>query len=201
MIEGCAESVDVGGGSDFDFASNLFGADVIRGAIGPAGFGFGGFLVGHRAGETEVGKLHDPVAGDHDVLGFDIAMDEVALMGVLERVGDLDGDLRRLGFLDALALLDAIVHGGTVDILHHEVVVLAGLADVVGGDDVWMIELGGGAALFVEALDELVVVGELLGEDLDRDESIEAELPGEEDGGHGPGAEPAIDLVAGDLLG
>ena len=41
-----------------------------------------------RLRETEIEKL-DPRLGDHDIVGLEIAMDDAAAMGFIERVGDL----------------------------------------------------------------------------------------------------------------
>ena len=91
--------------------------------------------------------------------------------------------------------------GLALDVLHHEVVVPPGLADVDRLDDVGVVELGGRLAFLVEALDELGVLAEPLGQDLDRHGAVEAELLGLVDGGHRPGAELAEDLVARNLRG
>lgn len=78
---------------------------------------------------------------------------------------------------------------------------LARLADVVGLDDVGVVEFRGRAPFLVEAVDEVDVAVVLLGKDLDRNHAVEADLPGEVDAGHGAGAEFALDRVAGNLLG
>jgi len=127
-------------------------------------------------------------------------MDEPAGVGMLEGFGDLDADIESVFLRAAFVLYDVVIDGAAVDVLHHEVVVFTGLADVESADDVGVVELGGGAAFGVETLDELRAAGELFGEDFDGDEAVEGELLGFVDGGHGAGTELAEDFVAGDLL-
>ena len=107
----------------------------------------------------------------------------------------------RLLLAEDLAVGEIVGDGLALDVLHDEVVVAAGLADVDGLDDVGVVELAGGLAFLVEALDVLGVLAEALGQDLDRDDAVEAELLGLVDDGHRAGPELAEDLVAGDLLG
>ena len=51
----------------------------------------------HRLGQTEIEDLHRAVGGDLDVRRLEIAMDDPALVRVLERLGDLLRDRERLG--------------------------------------------------------------------------------------------------------
>ena len=64
---------------------NLSPVEVSRGALG----------VAEGAGDAEIG--HQRVAaGEHDVLGLDVAMDHTLAVGILERLGDLAADAHRL---------------------------------------------------------------------------------------------------------
>ena len=83
-----------------------------------------------------------------------------------------------------------------VDVLHDDVVGAALLAPVVDTDDVGVVEVGGGLCLPPEALDERRVAGELREQHLDRDRPVEQQVAGEEDLGHAPPRDPALDLVA-----
>lgn len=201
VVEGCAEGVDVGAVVDVDLSANLLGADVVGCSVGAAGLGHGGFEVGHFAGETHVGELGDMLAGEHDIFGLDVAVDEAAFVGVVEGFGDLGDDFEGFFFGEGLSGGEFVVDGAAFDELHDEVVEAAGLTDVNGLDDVVVVELSGGASLAVEAVDEFAVFGHTSREDLDGDDAIEAKLAGAIDGCHCARADLIENLVAGDLLG
>ena len=77
--------------------------------------------------------------------------------------------------------------------------VLAGVEDL---HDVGVHQARGGLGLALEARHERGFVGEVLGEQLDRDLALEAQVEGEMDGGHPAEAEAALEAVApGDLAG
>ena len=114
-------------------------------------------------------------------------------------LGDLDRDLQRVGLGIGAVLGDVVVDRPSVDKFHDEVMEVPGLADVVGPNDVGVVQLRGGLAFIVETLDEVRVVAVFLGQDFDRDDPVQGQLPGLVDRRHRPGAEFREDLVAGDL--
>src|SRR5918992_5023192 len=59
-----------------------------------------------------------------------------------------------------------------------------------------MLEAGGGQRLAPEARHEGLVLGQMLGEQLDRHRPLEHGVGGHEDGGHAAGSEPPLDPVA-----
>jgi len=201
VVERGSEAVDVGPAVDVDFAADLLGGDVVGRAVRLARLALGGLDVGGFAGQTHVRQLHDAVGVDHDVLGLDVAVYEAVVVGVGEGVSDLDDDVDGFLLAEAVAAGEVVGDGLALDVFHDEVVVAAGLADVDGLDDVGVVELAGGLAFFVEALDVLGVFAEAAGQDLDRDRAVEAELLGFVDERHRPGPDLAQDLVAGNLVG
>src|SRR5918998_2011344 len=91
---------------------------------------------------------------------------------------------------------------GPVDVLHDDVVApRVGVAPrVVDLHDVRVLEPRGGERLAAEAGHEGLVLGEMLGEQLDRDATLEHVVEPEEHGRHPAGSEPALEPVApGDL--
>ena len=196
VIESRAKAVDVGGRTDVDFPLDLLGGDVVGRAVRAAGFAFGERAIGHHACEAEVGEFGNARHRHHDVARLDVAVHDASVMRVLERGGDLTNDVERLAFGDALAGNDAVVHSVAVDILHHEVVQAVGFADLVGGNDVVVTEARGRPAFLLEARDEVRVLAEVLGQNLDSDEPVERDLAREVDLGHRALSEFSQDLIA-----
>jgi hypothetical protein len=71
------------------------------------------------------------------------------------------------------AALDELLQILTLEELHHHVEVALVLDEVEDGDDVGMIELGGVAGLTLEALHEIRIRVERLGNHLDGDVTVE----------------------------
>ena len=119
--------------------------------------------------------------------------------GVLERLGDRQHDPDGLLLLEDLVLVEVVLDRRPFDVLHHEVVVAVDLAGVDRVDDVVVRELGGDLGLALEPLDELLVLGQGVEQDLDGDDPVDADLLGLVDDPHRALAELLDDLVAGDL--
>ena len=81
-------------------------------------------------------------------------------------------------------------------VLHGDIRPAVGLAAVVHGDDVGVVEARRGLRLAPEALDELAVVGIAVGHDLERDLAAETRILGEVDGRHPADAQAAEYAVA-----
>ncbi len=127
---------------------------------------------------------------DDHVLGLEVAVDDpvaVGEAGRLEHLADrADRPLRavRPG-------VDQLLQGAALEYLHRDVVGALDVAAVEDGDDVGVLEAGGGLRLAAEPLDELAVLGEAAVEDLQRDEALQMRVFGQPDVGHPAGADPA----------
>lgn len=143
------------------FAERLFGRHVGRRAEDAAGHGenagYGEILLlvfrvrgSRHLGEAEVQHFDEACGGDHDVAGFEIAMDDPAgvspgdaesrLMGVAEEFGQWIARFPMHPAAERVAFHE--LHGEEVDAI--------GLAEVVDGDDVRMVERGSGAGFATE---------------------------------------------------
>ena len=69
---------------------------VWRTGLKGGGAGAGGGR-GHLAGEAEVENFYAALAGDHDVFGLEVAVDDAGGVGSGESVGKLSGEVRRRG--------------------------------------------------------------------------------------------------------
>ena len=82
--------------------------------------------------------------------------------------------------------------------LHHDEVLVVALveAEVEHLDDVGVHQAGGGQRLAAEARDERRVVGQMLGQQLDRDVALEPAVEREVHGRHAADPEAAFDPIA-----
>ena len=122
-----------------------------------------------------------PPAGppiDHQVAGLDVAVDDPHPVRVLEAGAGLGGDLDRGRRLERAVALQELGTRAALDVLHDDEVAAGVDAGVVDLDDVRVDQLGDGQRLAAEAGDELLVVGEVLGEDLDGDGALEHAVGG-----------------------
>ena len=126
------------------------------------------FGVGERAREPEVGELHGAVGREEDVLGLQVAVHDALRVGVLEREQGLAHDLGGLRGREPAVGVEEVAHGPAVHVLHHHVVDAVDGAPVVDGDDVRVVQRGGGARLAAEPVDEPRIARQRAVQDLDR---------------------------------
>ncbi len=164
---------------------DLLGGHVVHGAERCAGGGERhiGMFLAHELGDAEVGDLHAALRVEQDVLGLDVAVENAFLVRELKRLANLRHDGQRLrgrepSGLHGLAQIHAI------HVFHHQIVEAARLAEVEDADDVRMIQAREHATLAIEALGELRIVRERIGQQLERDETVEVRLAGLEDEAH-----------------
>ena len=155
-----------------------------------------------RPGDPEVGQFDrhlaaaDRAAEDHQVARLDVAVDDPAAVRVVEPGAGLRPRLGRgLGADRPLPLQD-LGPGAALDVLHDDEVAAVVDAGVVDLDDVGVDQFGDRQRLAPEAFDEALVVGEVLGEHLDRDRPLEDQVFGLVDVRHAARAEPVAELVA-----
>ena len=125
------------------------------------------------ARDAEVGDLDAAVLQDHDIVRLDIAMDNAAAVGVLERLGDLHGEMQRLAPVEAALLLQILLERDALDQLHDDIVHVAGAGHVVNADDIRVRQHGDGLRLRMEAAAELLIARELILEDLHGDQAVQ----------------------------
>jgi hypothetical protein len=150
--------------------------------------------------EAEVEDFDRSLVANDDVAGFEIAMDDAGSMRGCQRVRDLDGVLQRVSDPEPRAS-DDNSQGRTGHVFHRDEVRPAVLADVVDGDDVGMVQRGGGARFLDESLAAFRARCALGPEQLDGDRPAEARVDGAVDGSHPALAERLDDLVVRDGFG
>ena len=95
-------------------------------------------------------------------------------MRLVERIGNLDGELQHL--LDRQRTFRRRCASVSPSILHHKIIDIVLVTGVVEGADVRMVQAGDGFRFAVESFAQFRMVGEVVGKNLDGDDSIEARV-------------------------
>ena len=136
---------------------------------------------------------------EENVRRLDVAVDQPAVVGFVQCAGDLGHDRGGPGGIEAASARDELAQVLTVDVAHREVESAVVLPGLVHGDDMRVVERSGDSRLALEARAEARVLGELGGNQLERDVAVELLLAGEVDDTHAAAADQALDRAAGDL--
>ena len=135
-----------------------------------------------QLGQAEVGDLHDPVPAEQNVFRLDVAVDDARLVGVRQGVADLarcwPGSSTVTGRWRSRPQRPGRPQ------LHDEVERTCGLAEVVDGDDVRMIQPGHGTGLAGESLRKTRGGGDVGPDQLQRHVAVELDLMGPADDPH-----------------
>jgi hypothetical protein len=105
----------------------------------------------HALGEAEVGHVRRALGIQQDIGRLQIPVEDAVLMGVVHRTADHRQEPDSgAGVLSQAG--EFVFEAASLDQFHAEVVLPSILAHFVNGNDVRMIELGGGFGFGVEAL-------------------------------------------------
>jgi len=121
----------------------------------------------HPARDPEVRQQCAPAVGVHvgkeDVRGFDVTVQQLALVRVVQRVGDRADDAHDVGRRQPVAvvlLLQQLPGVGALDVVHRDPQPALVFAAIVDGDDVLVPQRGDVLGLAVEPFAVLVVAGD-----------------------------------------
>ena len=154
-------------------------------------------VVVHPLGEAEVGDLRHAVLGQEDVARLEVAVQDAALMGDVDRPGQSLDQLRGLPGRQGL-LADPGRQRAPFDELEREVGISVGLVDLIDLDDVRMPKLADRLGLRLEA-SEFSPAGVLGRQDhLEGGEPADAAMPGLVDDAHAAAAQDFEDVVVAD---
>ncbi len=215
LVEQDAERVEIAAGVERS-ALRLLGGHVAGGAEDRAGLRLERVdrsLLALDLGDPEIQDLADlgfvaaGAAGEKEVIGLEIAVNDALLVGLFEREQGLARDAHGLGDLDARGPLQAGAEGLALEHLHRQVergaalrelvaVGIGDLAEVEDRDGVRRREEAHRPGLAREAGLGLGVEGAIGAEDLDGDVAADRLLPGAVDRAHRSGADAAGDHEA-----
>ena len=130
----------------------------------------------------------------HDVGALDVAVDDALRVRLVERIGDLHGDVERLGHGQGPAG-DPLRQQLALHVLHRDEQVGAVLDQVVGDRHVRRAQHRGGPRLAHEPGPGFGVRGVGRRQELERDLAAQAGVLGQEHLAHAAGAEPFDDAV------
>ena len=174
-VEHAAQGVDVAAAVDVFGIARLFRRHVDRraGRVARAGQRQ---IVRDALGQAEIGDLHHPLARDENVVRFDVAMDEVVVVGVLQAIDGSHDDVQGIADPQALQFREPTAQGLAIHVLHRQEMVAALFADGEAPHDMRVVEFGHQAGFALKAVDEGRVAGQMLGQHLDGDVAIQTLL-------------------------
>ena len=192
LVHHDAERVDVAAGVG-KLSPRLLGRDIVDGADGLAVILVDLVFQGRDA---EILHLHGAVAQHHDVLGFDVPVDDAALMGVGKRAGDLPRKVQHLPPLQRAAPVHVLPQRDPVYQFHDYVFDFIAVADIIHGHDIRVGEHGDGVGLGAEGTAEFLVRRHLLAHDLHRHAAVESQVLRLVHDRHAALADQLLDFVA-----
>jgi len=146
-----------------------------------------------RFGYAEIGD-HGVLPRDQHVVRLDVPVDQSVLVGIGERLRDVEQDAHRFGDRQFALTHELRPQGLAFDQRHRVVEQTLSRSGGEQGDDVRVLQLGGALDLTAEPL-HVEPGGEVRGQHLDHDLAIEGDLGGDEDATHPATAELALDAV------
>src|SRR5215813_532360 len=153
----------------------------------------------YQLGYAEIQDLEIAVRSDHHVFRLDVAVDDSRRVRDGQGVTDLSGDIERPSQFQRPAG-HQLPQRPALDILGRDEMDARSHADFVNGDDVRVVEPGGGFGLLYKAAQAVDVLRELRRQQLERDLAFEARVQGEVDFAHPALAQQRKDPVVTERL-
>src|SRR5581483_449374 len=212
LVQHSTEAEQIAARIEF-FAAGLLGGHVGHGSDSRPGTGQVRTHCGHggcsytldrklllrQLGQAEVEQLYLATTADEHVPRLDVAMDDAAGVGGIERVGNLDGDAQQLIQLHGAAG-DSVVERVPFQQLHGDEMPAVSMPDLKDGADVLVIERGRRAGLHLEAFQGLGSTGKIFGKELQGHAAPQVEVFSLIHHAHPAGAQLSKNAIVGNLL-
>ncbi len=164
-IESPAQAVNVRPNIDFVTIDDLLRSQVVLGSQDALAVG----LVGLRSlgislkemGQAHVHNLNDPLAIQQNVAGLDVPVNQAAFVRMLQSQRGLANVVRRPQDIHGTLAIDNLLQIGAVDIFHDQEMELAILVNIVGANNIGVVESGDRLGFFVKAVKEPAVFGQV----------------------------------------
>jgi hypothetical protein len=196
LVEDDAEAVDVGTAVH----AVALAAGLLRAHVGWRA-GIAGALahVLFPQGQAEVGHVRPAGRVQQDVAGLDVAVDDALAVGVVQRLGDRGCQFRGHGRRGPV-VADQPGEGAALDEPgHDEAGIFGGAAGVVDGDDVRVVEPGGGAGLGEVDVGVLGAADQPAVRHLDGHAALELVVVGQVDAAEPAFTQQPLDAITADL--
>jgi VPDSG-CTERM motif len=177
LVENCTKSIDIGCAADSRVVSHsLFGRHVTGRShhfhrARDCAFRF------DQSRKPEVGKMWFASLIKQNVSRFDVAMQDVVLVSVMNRARHFGDEFRRTANRDRLALCH-FIELSAVDEIHAEVAATFALPDFMNWHDKWMVEAGSRFRFSTKALQMRFCSPRTQAYDFERNGAIETFLMG-----------------------
>ena len=125
--------------------------------------------------QSKIENFRLAAGGDEDIRGLDIAMNDAARMGGIERIGDLRAEIEQ-GIRGHGPAADAFTKRLPFKDFHHQIGAPIVFADVVNRADSGMIQRRCGARFALEAFERGRIACEVRGEKFERDLTTQARI-------------------------
>ena len=104
-------------------------------------------------GQAPIHQQHFAIGSSQYIFGFDVAVSYTVGVGVFEGMADLQHHFNKLGQIIALTIIQNFTQGVTMQELHSEVGIAAGVsAQFIGGHSIGMLQHGRDPRLPYQAL-------------------------------------------------
>ena len=196
-IERTAQAIDVGPAVHAVTVQGLLRGKIVGRAqhVFVKGHGKRGMLVAGESGQAQVQHLDHFFLIDQKIGGFDVAVDQAGLVGMVQPVGRLADEVGGDKIIHRSVAFDHLLQVAALDVLHYHVVDVAVVVNVVRADDVAMIQLGDGLGLAVESGQIGRVFHAVFGQHLDGHAPLHEHVFGQVHAAHSARAQVVQELI------
>src|SRR6516164_10087254 len=123
-------------------------------------------------------------------------MDQAGFMSMLQAESSLANVMGNALDCHRSVFQDDVLQAGALDILHDQIMKASLLGDIVGMNDIGVIQRGDGLGFAIELLDEPGLFGEVNRKNFYRHSAVQVHVLGEVNDTHASRADPLQDVVA-----